>query len=250
MSLETYLVDIQDVSSSQLRSNFSEKDLKNMAELILELGGLIQPLIIKEGGLRRFEVIEGHFEYYAVVKAQEIDDNLEMVRAFIINENAENSAKKQLQFLNAREPINPIVDPDKPPSPSIANNEWKAEMFRMESRQNNLEIRLGELIDHQKQDFKRLTDTLQAEIRSLKTAIPAKTDPLEVFNNLSLPELSFRLKMANITGKTAEKILKNIENARQEKPFQSFSDLVSRVQGLSQNKMIAIIDIWSKTSFL
>ncbi|CAD5931390.1 DUF655 domain-containing protein [Planktothrix agardhii] len=239
MSLETYLVDIQDVSSSQLRSNFSEKDLKNMAELILELGGLIQPLIIKEGGLRRFEVIEGHFEYYAVVKAQEIDDNLEMVRAFIINENAENSAKKQLQFLK---PINPV--------PSIANNECEAKMLSMESRLNNLEIRLGELIEHQKQDFKRLTDTLQAEIRSLKPFILTKTDSLEVFNNLSLPELSFRLKTANITGKTAEKILKNIEKARQEKPFQSFSDLVSRVQGLSQNKMIAIIDIWSKTSFL
>ena len=239
MSLETYLVDIQDVSSSQQRSNFSEKDLKNMAELILELGGLIQPLIIKEGGLRRFEVIEGHFEYYAVVKAQEIDDNLEMVRAFIINENAENSAKKQLQLLK---PINP--------NPSIANNEGEAKMLSMESRLNNLEIRLGELIEHQKQDFKRLTDTLQAEIRSLKPVIPTKTDSLEVFNNLSLPELSFRLKIANITGKTAEKILKNIEKARQEKPFQSFSDLVSRVQGLSQNKMIAIIDIWSKTSFL
>lgn len=239
MSLETYLVDIQDVSSSQLRSNFSEKDLKNMAELILELGGLIQPLIIKEGGLRRFEVIEGHFEYYAVVKAQEIDDNLEMVRAFIINENAENSAKKQLQFLK---PINPV--------PSIANNECEAKMLSMESRLNNLEIRLGELIEHQKQDFKRLTDTLQAESRSLKPFILTKTDSLEVFNNLSLPELSFRLKTANITGKTAEKILKNIEKARQEKPFQSFSDLVSRVQGLSQNKMIAIIDIWSKTSFL
>ena len=220
MSLETYLVDIQDVSSSQLRSNFSEKDLKNMAELILELGGLIQPLIIKEGGLRRFEVIEGHFEYYAVVKAQEIDDNLEMVRAFIINENAENSAKKQLQFLK---PINPV--------PSIANNECEAKMLSMESRLNNLEIRLGELIEHQKQDFKRLTDTLQAEIRSLKPFILTKTDSLEVFNNLSLPELSFRLKTANITGKTAEKILKNIEKARQEKPFQSFSDLVSRVQG-------------------
>lgn len=239
MSLETYLVDIQDVSSSQLRSNFSEKDLKNMAELILELGGLLKPLIIKEGGLRRFEVIEGHFEYYAVVKALEIDDDLEMVRAFIINENAENSAKKQLQFLK---PINPV--------PSIANNECEAKMLSMESRLNNLEIRLGELIEHQKQDFKRLTDTLQAEIRSLKPFILTKTDSLEVFNNLSLPELSFRLKTANITGKTAEKILKNIEKARQEKPFQSFSDLVSRVQGLSQNKMIAIIDIWSKTSFL
>lgn len=239
MSLETYLVDIQDISSSQLRSNFSEKDLKNMAELILELGGLLKPLIIKEGGLRRFEVIEGHFEYYAVVKALEIDDDLEMVRAFIINENAENSAKKQLQFLK---PINPV--------PSIANNECEAKMLSMESRLNNLEIRLGELIEHQKQDFKRLTDTLQAEIRSLKPFILTKTDSLEVFNNLSLPELSFRLKTANITGKTAEKILKNIEKARQEKPFQSFSDLVSRVQGLSQNKMIAIIDIWSKTSFL
>ena len=168
MSLETYLVDIQDVSSSQLRSNFSEKDLKNMAELILELGGLIQPLIIKEGGLRRFEVIEGHFEYYAVVKAQEIDDNLEMVRAFIINENAENSAKKQLQFLK---PINPV--------PSIANNECEAKMLSMESRLNNLEIRLGELIEHQKQDFKRLTDTLQAEIRSLKPFILTKTDSLK-----------------------------------------------------------------------
>ncbi|MEL0588785.1 MAG: hypothetical protein U1V55_25090 [Planktothrix rubescens PR222] len=153
MSLETYLVDIQDISSSQLRSNFSEKDLKNMAELILELGGLLKPLIIKEGGLRRFEVIEGHFEYYAVVKALEIDDDLEMVRAFIINENSESSAKKQLQFLNASEPINLI--------PSIANNEWEAKTLSMESRQNNLEIRLDELIEHQKQDSKRLTDTLQ-----------------------------------------------------------------------------------------
>ena len=144
-----------------------------------------------------------------------------MVRAFIINENAENSAKKQLQFLNAREPINPIVDPGKPPSISISNNEWEAKMLSMESRQNNLEIRLGELIEHQKQDFKRLTDTLQEIKHGLQQLeITANFDKLtqQLVEKLTIspippspsPSPVHKLNLTNSNPKQIETELKNV----------------------------------------
>ncbi|NJR53858.1 MAG: DUF655 domain-containing protein [Acaryochloris sp. CRU_2_0] len=53
--------------------------------------------------------------------------------------------------------------------------------------------------------------------------------------------------MASIKGKTAEKIITSILKERKKQGFSSFSDVVKRVEGLGDKRMVAILDAWNGT---
>jgi hypothetical protein len=98
--IKCYFVDIKDISSDLPRSNFAESDLEQLATLILATDGLIRPLILKESGNEKYQVIAGHLEYYAALKAKEKNiSKAEMVNAFVINDKIQASAIEQLQLL-------------------------------------------------------------------------------------------------------------------------------------------------------
>jgi hypothetical protein len=105
--IKCYFVDIKDISSDFPRSNFVESDLEQLANLILATDGLIRPLILIESGVEKYTVIEGHREYYAVLKAKEQNNSkVEMVNAFVINSSIQSSAIEQLKLLKQnRAPI-------------------------------------------------------------------------------------------------------------------------------------------------
>ena len=85
MRLSTALVAVKKITSTTLGTNFDEEPLKKLAEQILKAEGLISPLILRRNDLQSYEVIDGHFEYYAAVKAREIDPRKgEMISAYII----------------------------------------------------------------------------------------------------------------------------------------------------------------------
>ncbi len=108
--IKCYFVDIKDISSILPRSHFIESDLEQIADLVLATDGLIRPLILKESGGEKYTVIEGHREYYAVLKAREKDrSKVEMVNAFVINDNIQSSAIEQLKLLN--EDRSPVITP-------------------------------------------------------------------------------------------------------------------------------------------
>ncbi|BDI18633.1 hypothetical protein ANSO36C_44350 [Nostoc cf. commune SO-36] len=65
------LVDVKSITSNEPRSSFSEADLENLADIIIETGGIIRPLVVKVTGVESYTVVDGHFEYYAAVKARE-----------------------------------------------------------------------------------------------------------------------------------------------------------------------------------
>lgn len=113
--IKCYFVDIKDISSDLPRSNFSESDLEQLANLILATNGLIRPLIIKKVGEENYTVIEGDREYYAALKAKEQNiTKAEMVNAFVIGENIQAAAIEQLQLL--KEDRSPVVIPASIPS--------------------------------------------------------------------------------------------------------------------------------------
>ena len=98
--IKCFFVDIANISSETPRSNFEESDLEQLADLILQADGLLRPLIIKESGLEKYTVVEGHREYYAAVKAKEKDrQKAEMVNAFVIPIQTHVSAIDQLNLL-------------------------------------------------------------------------------------------------------------------------------------------------------
>jgi len=79
------LVDVKDITSNMTRSSFSEADLDRIAQMILDCEGIIRPLVLKLTG-QRVAVVDGHFEYYAAVRAREKDPRKgEMVNAFVIS---------------------------------------------------------------------------------------------------------------------------------------------------------------------
>ncbi len=99
MTFKTSLVDIDKITSPIKRSHFSEADLEKLAQLILQLNGIVQPLVVKEVSLEKYEVIEGDFQFYGALKAWEIDDDFEMIRAFIVNEQENKLVEQQINLL-------------------------------------------------------------------------------------------------------------------------------------------------------
>lgn len=227
------LVDVKNITSDIPRSSFPEVALERLAEMILESGGIIRPLVLKVTGAESYIVVDGHFEYYAAVRAREKEPRKgEMVNAFVISPKIESTVAKQAEALRAIESVKPLPD-----------------TTNLESRLANIELRLekqiNELRSEQVQERQRVEDKLkQIESQRLK-----QIELLDVFNTLSPSELILRLRSAGITGKKAEKIIINIETQRQKKNFESLIDVVTRVDGLSDKGMVAIINSWSQILF-
>ncbi len=106
------IVEIEGVTSSVPRSNFEETDLDTLADSILESGGILKPLVLKKIGFEKYEVIDGHFEYYAAVRAREKNPNRgEIVNAFIIPDEKEDAVLNQVAFLQSSTTAEKIVNP-------------------------------------------------------------------------------------------------------------------------------------------
>lgn len=91
---------------------------------------------------------------------------------------------------------------------------------------------------------------LDDKLKQIESQIPKQITPIEVFNTLSPSELMLRLRSAGVTGKISSNIIEAIQRERKKKNFESLRDVVSRVQGLSDNRMVTIIDSWSRMLFL
>ncbi|KAI9131258.1 ParB N-terminal domain-containing protein [Acaryochloris sp. CCMEE 5410] len=228
---EYYLVDVKSITSNQPRSSFDEDDLDKLAKSILESEILLKPLVLDQTGPESYEVLDGHFEYYGAVRAKEINPRSgEMVSAFVISPKEKGNVSKQISILS------------KPaPSDSISTN------YVPDQRLSNIEARLDRAIADIKDEFKRENQRLNNELSELKSLVPQKVDALEALNSLSEVELTLKLRRANITGKTLEKIKASIVKERKKRAFHSLSDVVSRVEGLGDKRMLTIIDAWNGT---
>ncbi|MBD1905332.1 hypothetical protein NDI37_18540 [Funiculus sociatus GB2-A5] len=113
MKLSTSLVAVKKINSNVPRSEFLEDELNRTAELILKAEGIINPPVIRRTSGESYEVVNGHFEYYAAVKAREIDPRKgEMIGAFIIESENEEVLMDQVEVLRNREFNNesPVAD--------------------------------------------------------------------------------------------------------------------------------------------
>ncbi len=228
---EYYLVDVKSISSKVPRSQFSEDELEMLARSILDAGGLLIPLLLKQTGAESYDVLAGDRQYYAAVKAREINPRqAETVNAFVV---AEKSAQAAIQQFSVLYPEPHDRSPQRPPTDGIDQ--------RLSNLESRLESALQEIKQSQKQDVQRL----EQQIQTLQKQIPPKVEALEIFNSASSVELLQKLKSAGITGKNATKLITAIEMARAEEKFTSFTDIVKRTNGLGLPRMLAILDAWN-----
>ncbi|XZO02255.1 MAG: chromosome partitioning protein ParB [Microcoleus sp.] len=98
--LSPSLVAVKKITSKVPRDNFADRDLEKVAQLILELGGSINPIVLRRNGMDAYEIVDGDFEYYAAAKAREINPMKgETIGAFILEPENEELLLEQVKTL-------------------------------------------------------------------------------------------------------------------------------------------------------
>ena len=228
MTLATSLVEVRTITSEQPRSNFDVQKIEAAAQLIVAAEGIIKPIILNRTGINSFEVVDGHFEYYAAARAREINLEIgEVIAAYIMEEDNEKVIKEQIELFRS-----PAIITDNPPNVQTNN---------LETRLTNIELRLENRLNELKREYTQTNKKLEQEISQLKNSLPEKIEPLTTFNEASLIELSRKLKSVLHSDKKVNAIAPQIMQAR---PFKSLTEVLENVTGLGEKTMLKIIDRW------
>jgi hypothetical protein len=238
--IKCYFVETSNIVSSRSRSDFDESQIEELSELIIKTDGLIKPLILESIGDERFNVIEGHLEYYAAVRAKEKDSSkAEEVNAFIVSNNSKQSAIDQVKLLSgdcAGNIDNLTITTSKEqndPKPSDATpQQLQAIIDRLDKHSKILDIlekysnqELSGSIARQTQIFSsqitKQEQTLNSILELLKP-LPklSETEIFELINTLSQEQLEERMQKSTISN--AAKIATNIVAKRKTQPAQKF----------------------------
>jgi ParB family chromosome partitioning protein len=188
------LVLVKKITSTVPRSNFAERDLEKLAQLILELGGLINPIILRRNGMDAYEIVDGDFEYYAAAKAREINPMKgETIGAFILEPENEGLLLEQVQALRKSAKTENLVDnpetgflyenTSSQPADSIKNpvslvevpnlceNETPQESSSLEQRLTNIEAQFASQINELKAEYAREQKVLAQSIQEIENRI-------------------------------------------------------------------------------
>jgi len=108
------IVLVKDIYCDVARQQFSEEKLDIAARLILNIKGIISPIIVSRVGVENYQVIHGNFEYHAAMRAREIDPiRGESIDAYIVNAETEETIQKQIQVFRGHQ---------QPPEPTMNNS--------------------------------------------------------------------------------------------------------------------------------
>jgi hypothetical protein len=115
MQLRLAIVRVSDIQAPEPALAFDETQLKQAAQLILNLKGTVNPLILRRvghDGATCYRVIDGHFEYYAAVIAKAMDSKRgHTINAYIIeNDEQEQAFCAQLEVFRPQEKA-PVTKP-------------------------------------------------------------------------------------------------------------------------------------------
>lgn len=98
--IEYYLIPVNDITVRGSSPDISAAELETLAQSILDAGVLLEPLVVLRTGPESYELIKGTKNYYAALKAQEINPRAaEMVSAFVVESSSLAVAEAQLKLM-------------------------------------------------------------------------------------------------------------------------------------------------------
>ena len=231
MSLNPSLIPVKKITSSQARSMFSDEVIEQAASAILAAEGTINPIVVRQISLREFEVIDGHLEYYAAIRAKELDlAKGEMIDAIVVQPENETAILEQVKLLRSQVKL----------SSSAATSQQATE--GIDSRITNLEKFIEKQFSELSQKHIEEKRRLETLIREMQGYLPKPLEPLVFFNTASIQELSSRFKRIGLVGKTAEKVISAIESERKQGEFNSLAEVRRRVKGLSEKRLLSLLE--------
>ena len=228
MELLTKIIEVDKISSNVPRSNFSEKKLTEIANNFIIAEGIINPPIVKQIGLRTYEIINGDLEYYVAVRAGEINPRKgENICVYIINDENEDSIKQQVKQLRKAEA--PVVDSG---SGNINEQKIMNRFDNFEKRFNNAVKEINEMKpgNQSSPDIIKRLELLEAGQKEILNRIPEPPPPPPLLKvNIENEEvLKTLLSKVDLIGpKIIAPLLSNIIQSR---PFNSESELMSKVE--------------------
>ena len=284
--LSPSLVAVKKITSTVPRDNFADRDLEKVAQLILELGGLINPIILRRNGMDAYEIVDGDFEYYAAAKAREINPMKgETIGAFILEPENEGLLLEQVQALRKSAKTDNLVErpetgffeenTSSQPADSIKNPVSLVESPSLEQRLTNIEAQFASQINELKAEYAREKQVLSQSIQEIENRILQQVSllveaglanrindfkpepPPEVkkvtSESMSLLEALNTLDKIQLSATLKDAGLKPpviqiILKVRGGRQFTSFANVVERVDKLGDKTMIKIIDKWHKYS--
>ncbi len=166
MSLLTSSIDLDTITSPAIsNSQFPAHQVENLAKLFLKAGDTVSPILVRKVSPIAFEILEGHFEYYAAIKAQEIDEQFTAIRAYVVPPDLESTILEQYQFLRSHSA--PTSIPNPPPVPNVSPDLDKLE----EAIANRLEQKLTAVIEKTIED--RISASLQVIVGQVTKQLDA-----------------------------------------------------------------------------
>ena len=237
------IVLVEDIHSSLPRTEFSEADLDEAARLLLKIEGVITPPILLENGVDSYKLIDGHFEYYAALRAGEIDPlKGETINAYIAGSEDEIAVyKKQVEVFRQQSPSKPVV------SREVNNLEEKTV-----SEQLNVLIdaikRLSDQVANISEQIALQTPTITEKPVPETPAIiiTSSQEEQKLLDDINtLPIIALNLKLEQITRKN---VRENILKARQNPSFQPFNSRheLMNIKGLRQKTFDTMLDKFIK----
>jgi hypothetical protein len=232
MPLGFYLLDISAVESDQDRSQFSEKELTNLAQKLIASDDLIHPILVTQINPVRFKVIQGHFAYFAAVKASEMDPTFDEIRAIIVPKELQEDVLAQYRLL--------LPEAGGDPDPDQDAHLTKDDLRELEQRlRQDFQVKfdlLNNLLSSQQNQIQNfLMNDLVNKLQDLLKKKPKLS--ISEINTLDLEALKARMQELSpqnfLDDETKEDFLTFI---RANRPFANFDALYHKIKSVKNPK--------------
>ena len=283
MSLLTSSIDLDTIVPPN-PSQFESSQLEHLANLFLRAGDTVRPILLSKISPISFQILEGDFEYYAAMKAQEIDTQFTAIRAYVVPPDLESTILEQYHFLRSRSfpnLITPQIIPQKLDQieQAIAN---RLEQKLTATIERTIEQKMDSSLQSLQTLVNQLTSQLESHLipagtipagtivelpiqpviplpkKSSKPDKPSKTPPKTTTKNKNTDDHDPKrlqvlndlntINFADLERKLGQskngKFARPIHEQRSQQLFASIPDTIANVKGLAEKTMQKIIDAW------
>ncbi|HBN09416.1 MAG TPA: hypothetical protein DD435_12460 [Cyanobacteria bacterium UBA8530] len=235
MNFAPSLVAVRKITSMVPRSSFDPGAIDETARLILKTGALLDPLIVRRLDLESFELLDGHFAFYAAVRAREMDLlKGETVLAFIADEGQQSYIARQAEILRNQ---HETTLPSGSPASDVG------------LRLSNFERRFEQLVQGLEQKIQQEHLGLRERLGELENCLPKPIEALEIFNRADPLTLNDHLKRGGIKGKRGITLCESIMCERKKSLFRSLNEVVQRNDGISSDGLLKLLEAWEGMAF-
>lgn len=234
MSIKVVIVDLESIHPPKFPAG-SESLIETLANTVVNLRGLLHLPVLYSLGIEEYELLSGHTEFYAYLKAREFDDSLpDRITVLVADKKHQSDIQKQLQAIN-------------PESKSSAGTKSEPMDF------SNLEAKLERLFSNQHKSIDSLQSTL---LTKLEQALPQPLPILVAFDRVTEPAIALQISknLAFLGDAKVKKILALLQAAK--KSGQSLTSIAQVQTALTETrsgkqtkvigdkKMLEILDRW------